>query len=197
MLELFSSLGPNFPNYHFIAPNGFYSCACSNIDNDKYQMFVCGDNKHKWFIIDLNNMEAMLTGIQRIQSKLKGLIETQLQKLGLNYSDLILIGHSQGSILALYLTYYVLPQCGATIAYAGTLPINKIPSLHPITQLNSTPVILVHGKKDGIIPYTESVQTNLIIKELGGNSQVVILDNDDHGITESGLDVINQFLNKV
>ena len=93
------------------------------------------------------------------------------------------------------MTYYVLPKCGGVIAYAGTLPINKIPSLHPVNRLNSTPVMLIHGKRDGIIPYTESVQTSLLIKELGGNSQVIILDNDDHGITEEGLNVVSQFLN--
>ncbi len=54
----------------------------------------------------------MLDGIQKIQLKINGLIETQIQQLGLNYSDLILICHSLGSILALHLTYYVLPQCG-------------------------------------------------------------------------------------
>jgi len=213
--KVFQPLIDQFNDDLFFAPNGLYPCNC-RVNNGEYANILCqsvpsndSSERFSWFEIDPTEMEKMLQQITAIQDQLKKWINQLLKKYQLTYDDLILIGHSQGAILALYLTYFVLPPCRGTISYAGMLPLNGLlprPELnipgnqssifHRMIKLNQTNTLLIHGEKDMIIPYKESVKMGNLINELGGKSEVKILPNDGHSITESGLLLINEFLEK-
>jgi phospholipase/carboxylesterase len=64
-----------------------------------------------------------------------------------------LVGFSQGAIVALDAAVSGRWPVAAVIAFSG-----RLAALSPWSAALATPVLLIHGDHDQVIPYTESVQ---------------------------------------
>ena len=66
------------------------------------------------------------------------------------------------------------------------LSISRIPAVSPIANVSSEvpPTILVHGKKDTMVPYSNSVELYEKLKECGVDCELITYENSDHMLME-------------
>lgn len=80
----------------------------------------------------------------------------------------------------------------AIVAFSGRLASTK-----PLTPVTTTPLLLIHGTSDSIMPVTESALAATILQELGVNATVRTLPGVGHSISPEGAELAEQFLAKV
>lgn len=101
-----------------------------------------------------------------------------------------LLGFSQGSIMALDALASGRWPVGAVVAFSG-----RLASPAPLTPATGTPLLLVHGDADPIMPAAESRNAAERLGEVGVNSKIVIEPGLGHQISSGGLSEAVQFLN--
>jgi phospholipase/carboxylesterase len=100
-----------------------------------------------------------------------------------------LVGFSQGSIMALDAAVSGRWPVAAVVAFSG-----RLAALSPSSAAVATPVLLIHGDQDRVIPYTESVQAAKVLQDLGVEAECRILPGVDHTISTEGADMAQRFL---
>jgi phospholipase/carboxylesterase len=100
-----------------------------------------------------------------------------------------LVGFSQGSIMALDAVASGRWPVAAVVAFSG-----RLASLEPWTPALATPVLLIHGDQDEVIPCAESVRAAKVLKTLGMKAECRILPGVDHTISTEGADIAQRFL---
>ena len=118
-------------------------------------------------------------------------LDGELDRLGLRPERLVLAGFSQGGITALHVGLRHRAKLGGIVAYAGFLPGGE-----PVERLNGTPVTLVHGEKDPVVPVFASVQTAEALKRAGVPVALHRLADTGHVVSEVGLGIARQVLRK-
>lgn len=112
------------------------------------------------------------------------------QASGLAPSATVLVGFSQGAILALEATQVEAQavQAGRVIALAGRFaqPVRRAP-----TGLRFH---LVHGEQDGVVPTGYSVEAARALKVLGGEATLDLLPGLGHGIDARAMQLVIGFL---
>jgi len=104
----------------------------------------------------------------------------------------VLVGFSQGSIMALDAIARGRWPVGAVIAYSGRLatPIGAKAAI-------DTPVLLIHGAEDAVIPASESENAMDALNEAGFDTAIRILPRLDHGISPEGVAIATAFLEEI
>ena len=100
-----------------------------------------------------------------------------------------LLGFSQGSIMALDALASGRWPVGAVIAFSG-----RLASPAPLTPATGTPLLLVHGDADPIMPAAESKTTAEHLRAFGVTSKFVIEPGLGHQISSGGLAEAVNFL---
>ncbi len=80
--------------------------------------------------------------------------------------DIFILGFSQGAILGLWFTINQKFSMGGCISISGGLDKPKS-FIENILNSNMTPILLLHGSKDVLIPLSESKNTLKILKHYG------------------------------
>ena len=173
LLEIGHFLSPSLPLTTFISPNA-------------PQTWDMGPFGYQWFglsDVDPLNPMRMRSGLDRAVPELKKFLEEQLALHNLTSNQLILIGFSQGGILAMDMIFHM-PGLGGVISYAGALyPPEKIPS-H--TQ-PYPPVLLVHGTLDTVVPYASMEAARQTLSNLGVDVMTQSCQGLGHSIDVKGL----------
>lgn len=81
---------------------------------------------------------------------------------------------------------------GAVVAFSG--PLASPPQLAPAT---GTPLLLVHGDADPIMPFGESIRAAEQLTAAGVRAKVSIESGLGHQVSNSGLAEAAKFLNEV
>lgn len=169
----------DLPDVDFLAPDAPHPCEASP--------FGC-----QWFSLTQWTPEVLRHGIQAVAPKVVTYLEAQLQKRGLTTQDLVLIGFSQGTMLALYIAYFMMPGCAGVLGYSGAfIPDDR----HSPKGLPAT--LLIHGEQDQVVPMAASFQAAETIQSLGGAVQLVSCEGLGHGINKDGVALGREFLQKV
>ena len=89
-----------------------------------------------------------------------------LKEKSFKEKDIFILGFSQGAILGLWFTINQKISLGGCISISGGLdkPKNFIEN---ILNSNMTPILLLHGSKDVLIPLSESKNTVKTLKDYG------------------------------
>jgi phospholipase/carboxylesterase len=148
---------------------------------------------YQWFgLSDLSPAEITI-GVKQAQPALQDIISKSLNHYNLEYSDLILVGFSQGTMMALYTALQLPKPIKAVIGFSGALPDSQ--NLHSIVQ-SKPPICLVHGDEDMIVPVQSSIHAKEILKALNVPVDLHIVKNAPHSIPEEGLTFALNFLKK-
>jgi phospholipase/carboxylesterase len=101
-----------------------------------------------------------------------------------------LVGFSQGSIMALDALVDGRWPVGAVVAFSGRLatPGEKPP------RASATPVLLIHGEADPVIPAADTVHAAGVLERLGYDVTARIEPGVGHTITREGAAEAGQFL---
>ncbi len=102
--------------------------------------------------------------------------------------QLVLVGFSQGAIMALdLLVNNRLPLAGV-VAFSG-----RLATPEPWAASN-TPSLLIHGKADPVIPWQSSEQASSRLKAAGFNTSLLIEEKLAHGISNAGAQAAAGFI---
>ena len=172
--EFVDSLG----NPVFLSPNAPF----------KYDLYPMG---YQWFSLSDYNEDALYEGIQIALPILKAYIDENLEKYQLGYKDLVLIGFSQGTMMALHMAPRLNEACFAVIGFSGALVKAKILE----QEMKSKPkIFLAHGSEDQVIPVSRHRLASRALKDMGLTVEDHVIEGLGHGISLESIELANEFL---
>jgi phospholipase/carboxylesterase len=156
----------------YIAPDGF----------DPYDMLPLGmmPESYQWFSLKDRSEAALASELNRAASRFLRLFEDIRADLNLSYSDIALVGFSQGTMLAINSALQLPSPIAGVVGFSGAfIPPERVVS-HP-------PFCLIHGKDDEVIPSQATQQAAQDLKQLGCSVDSFIDDHLVHSIDEKGI----------
>lgn len=103
--------------------------------------------------------------------------------------DVALLGFSQGAIMALDAVASGRWPVGAVAAFSM-----RLASPEPLTPALKTPVLLVHGTTDPVMPTTEATHAEAALANAGVQTTLHLLPGVGHAITPAGVALAQDFL---
>lgn len=172
---------PILPDALFVAPNAPDAC---DINPQGFQ----------WFPLDLSREISRLTGSDAARPNIVGFLEDLWVETGLGPEDTILGGFSQGAMMALDVGLRMEKPLRGIVAFSGGVidPDNFADHIK-----SKSPVCLVHGAEDDVVPVSMSVVGGEVLKKAGLDVTVHISPGAGHTIAPDGLDVAGEFLKRI
>ena len=173
------SLAPRFaqalPEAAFVSPNAPFPC----------DMGPPGASTgRQWFSFQDRDPAAVLAGVRAAASHLDAFIDAELERAGLPDARLVLLGFSQGTMMALHTAVRRARPCAAVIGYSGAL---VGPELLAEEVRSRPPVLLVHGDADELVPFPAMAAAEQALRAEGFVVRVEARPGLGHGIDEAGL----------
>ncbi|MCP5322870.1 MAG: dienelactone hydrolase family protein [Candidatus Paracaedibacteraceae bacterium] len=178
LLDIALSLSHDFPHAEFHLPNAPLTCEAS-------------ENGYQWFSLSDESTSALLQAAESTASIVENYIREKTKQAQLDHTKVVLLGFSQGAMLAKHLALTRPNLCNVVAAYSGKLidvPENMI--------ADRVPMILIHGDEDIIIPVEAMVESYNILKELEFPVDAYRMVDLGHGINQAGLELGHQFIKK-
>lgn len=170
----------SLPTAAFATPNGPFA-------------FDGGGPGRQWFgisgVTEANRAQHIAAARPAFDDVLRGIIE-QHGLLG-QLNRVVLVGFSQGSIMALDAIASGRWPVAAVVAYSG-----RLASPRPFTPARSTQVLMVHGAVDPVIPAGNSTEAAATLREAGLDVHEHILPGVGHTITAQGAQLGVDFITK-
>lgn len=146
---------------------------------DGSEPFDGGFGGRQWFslrdVSEVNRGARVAAAAPILQKRLAD----ELAHWGLGFDALALVGFSQGSIMSLYLVATEPVGLAGVVAYAGRLSA-------PVVAQNRTPLTLVHGEDDTVIPVQELERAANAFSDAGYAVAAYVLPGVGHTITAQG-----------
>lgn len=156
---------------------------------DAPEPFDLGPSGRQWFSLDGVTEANRLERVKGAMPPLEAMIDAELNRLNLDRRALILVGFSQGAIMAMSWAALGL-SCRAVLAYAGRLPVGLDPLPHPAAML------LIHGEHDRVIPFDHGVYAQRAFTSRGVTATLLKLPIG-HTISPDGISAGRDFLHHV
>lgn len=154
----------------------------------KYDAYPMG---YQWFSLTDYTEDKLYEGIEIALPILKEYIDENLEKYQLEYKDLILIGFSQGTIMALQMAPRLPESCFAVIGFSGALVKGKMLSANIKSK---PPIFLSHGSDDQVLPIYKYHLAYKSLKDMGLNVEGHVIEDLGHGISLEAIELANEFL---
>ena len=191
LIDLAPLFAEKFRNAYFMSPNAL----------EKYDLAPFG---YQWFSLQDRSAEAMQRGIAKSAPMLAKNIEEKLIELGLEYKDLILIGFSQGTMMAIDFAIRAKEKICAVIGFSGTVvpPVDVEEILKAKSEnsgddsKNKTPICLVHGAEDEVLTIDYMYMSVKFLKTHGFPIEYLNVPNLKHSIDKKGVDFAINFISK-
>ncbi len=175
LISLVPYLEEGLPDAHWFAPNGV----------QRMQGFG-----YKWFDYDTDNIEKMQQGVLSCRKPILELIDKKCSSLELSENQVCIVGFSQGGMVAIDLALSSVKPFACSISFSGAFIYGIEKALTNI----QTPLCLIHGKKDEVVPFScLDVSVNQL-SALGCKVKSHAIDNLAHSIDFSGLKIAKDFL---
>jgi phospholipase/carboxylesterase len=166
------------PDTLFVAPNAPQICPGAP---DGYQ----------WWALTSLSPEARAAGVRQSAPILNSFIDDLLARYGLAEDRLVLIGFSQGTMMALHVGPRRAGAIAGIIGYSGML---ADPDALARELCNRPPVLLVHGDADDVLPVSSLARAQTALADLGFSVSSHVSPRLGHGIDEAGIRLGQAFL---
>ena len=149
----------------------------------------------KWGDLEGRTKQADETGIRESQRAIERLIDREIER-GIAAGDVVLAGFSQGGAMALQTGLRHPEKLAGLMCLSGYVPLSDtVPSERSEASID-TPIFMVHGQSDGVIPIARAEQSRDLLKSFG--YQVEWHDYPmQHSLCEEEIDHIGAWLKKV
>lgn len=145
----------------------------------------------QWFGLTRLSPDELATGARMAAPGLMSGLKAELDRYGLDASQLALLGFSQGAMMALHVGLRMSPQIAAIVGFSGALP-------DPVRLENEMaarpPVFLAHGAMDEVVPPEASMHAHSVLGSLGCVCRLHISPDLPHAIDPEALDQAGDFL---
>jgi len=146
----------------------------------------CPGARFQWFPIAELDPERMHEGVLSAAPALESFVDAELRRLSLTANRLVLIGFSQGTMMALHLGLGR-RRPAAIVGFSGMLTGEP-------KKGDAPPVFLAHGGADPLIPAEALYLTAATLGAFGVRVQWHISPELGHGIDDAGLSIAGSFL---
>ena len=152
-----------------------------------------GPSGFQWFGLEDRDQTRILKEIQSIKPMFENFLEKKLNKNYLTFNNLILVGFSQGTMVALNLGLALKKTIQGILGYSGGIIFSKSGKV----EINSKPKIcLIHGQNDEVVPNKMMEASKKALEEKNFEVDTHLLDGLGHSIDQQGLDIGQKFLVK-
>ena len=181
LLGLADLLAPHLPDTAFIAPDAAEPCR-----NNPFG--------RQWFPVpwlDGASQAEADAGMEQSVKDINAFIDAHLAEEGLTPDRLVLLGFSQGTMMALHIA----PRRGMAIAgvigFSGRL---LRPERLETEARVKPPVLLIHGDADPMVPFEDMGKAGDALVKAGFDVYGHVMKGTGHGIAPDGLSVALAFL---
>ena len=181
LLGLADVLGEHLPDTVFLAPDAPERCAG-------------GGFGYQWFPIpwlDGSDIAVAEAGLDAAMADLNGFLDGQLTAEGLGPKALVLVGFSQGAMMALQVAPRRAVAMAGVVAISGRL---LRPERLAAEVVVRPPVLLVHGDADPVVPFQDMGLAGQALGAAGFEVFGHVMRGTGHGIAPDGLNVALRFL---
>jgi len=155
-----------------------------------YQLAPSG---RQWFGLEDRDQTRILKEIELIKPLIVAFTKSKLKYHNLQYKDLILVGFSQGTMVALNITLTIKEEIRGVLGYSGGVILTKSGKIN----ISSKPkVCLIHGKDDEVVPKKMMEATKIILNDSNIDIDTHLIENLDHSINQECLEIGQNFLVK-
>jgi phospholipase/carboxylesterase len=161
---------PLLPNAAFAAPHAPELCGA-------------GGPGRQWFALTLRDPAERWRGAVAARPALDAFLDGELARLRLPQDRLVLVGFSQGTMMALHVGLRRPVPITAIVGYSGLL----VGPEHLAEARSPAPILLVHGEEDEIIPVEALFGSAQALAEAGIGCEWHLSLGLGHGIDEAGL----------
>ncbi|HLD96086.1 MAG TPA: dienelactone hydrolase family protein [Alphaproteobacteria bacterium] len=180
LMDLAKSWQASLPFCDFLSPHALEASEVNPFDG------------YQWFSLYDFSPFNVRRGLDRAGPMLASWLSNELTKRQLAPTDLVLVGFSQGAMMALEMLYHFKALAGV-IGYSGAFYEHQ----EAIQALStSTPILLVHGMQDGVVSYQAFLLSKSLLTQKGCPVQDLSCPYLAHGINEEGVLKGNDFLSK-
>jgi phospholipase/carboxylesterase len=181
LIGLADAFAQDFPDTLFVAPNG-------------PEAFAGGGNGYQWFPYYDRTREQLLEGLDKAAETVSEFATELLDKYNLKPENLVLMGFSQGSMVAIQTAITMQDNCAGIVSFSGGLLKVEITSFEVRSQ---PPICLIHGEQDEVVPYQMSEMAAKILSDLNVPTEFHKIKNLDHSIDMSCINIAKGFLQKI
>jgi len=147
----------------------------------------------QWFDLEDRDQTRILNEIELVKPMVRNFLEEKFKEHNLDYKNLILVGFSQGTMVALNLSLTMKKKVKGVLGYSGGVILTKSGKI----DILSTPKIcLIHGKNDDIVPSKMMESSSMVLKDFNIEVSTHLIKNLGHSINQEGLDIGQNFLVK-
>ena len=171
LISLASMIQPALPDAAFVAPN-----APSRIP----RMAAA----HQWWPIETFSMAERAAGAAAAAPGLDAFITEELARAGLTSDRLLLVGFSQGTMMALHVGLRRPEPVAGIVGISGML---IAPDRLPDEIRSRPPVLLIHGTNDDVVPFRSMDQASTALAALGVTVETHVSPGVAHSVGQDGL----------
>jgi len=156
---------------------------------------VCSDNPQgfQWFDLTSEKEETILEKSLIAEEKLGIFLDQVFNNLQIEYSNMALVGFSQGCMMSIQVGLKKKEQINSIIGYSGKV----INQEHLSNNINSKPkTFLMHGVDDTIVPATHLLEAKEYLNKHGLKIKTKLFKNCEHKIPVDGSSLGLAFLKK-
>ena len=145
---------------------------------------------YQWFPISNLDPHLMEQGAKNAALSVDRFIDRELEKHGLDESRLVLVGFSQGTMMALYTGLRRAKPVAGILGFSGVLVGRRLKD----EMKSKPPVLLVHGDRDPTIPIAAMFDSAEQLAAADHGAQWHVSYGVPHSIGQDGLDLGGAFL---
>ncbi|MDP6567979.1 MAG: prolyl oligopeptidase family serine peptidase [Alphaproteobacteria bacterium] len=179
------ALAPYFarvlPGAYFVAPHAPEPCDMAPVG-------------YQWFAISDFGPAGRLAGVQGAAPVLDAFIDRELARHGLAEDQLVLVGFSQGTMMALHVALRRQREVAGILGYSGLL---AGPELLADEARVRPPILLVHGDGDDLLPVQHLFEAVDGLGRAGMTAEWHVSQGAGHTIAQDGLELGMAFLARV
>ena len=136
----------------------------------------------QWWSVADRSPPVMEAGVRTAAPYLHTFIDSALERLSL--SDYAIMGFSQGAMVALFTGLRRKAAPKAILGFSGAL---MAPQTLAAELANRTPVLLVHGEDDDVVPAAKSRDAESQLRAAGVPVDAHFIPRLGHGIDDTGI----------
>lgn len=146
---------------------------------------------YQWFSLEETTPASRLAGAQTAAPILDAFIDEKLAETGLTENKVVLVGFSQGTMMALHVGLRRQNQLGGIIGYSGML-VGK--ELLAESIKSRPPVLLVHGDADDVVHIEALPEAVAGLEAVGITARHHSCPDLGHGLDDAGVRYGMEFL---
>jgi phospholipase/carboxylesterase len=171
------------PNVAFVSPHAPRPCGQAPVGRE-------------WFPLTMRDPGERWTGVNAAAPGLNAFLDAELKRRNLPPSALVLVGFSQGTMMALHVGLRREVAPAAIVGYSGLFVVpEKLEPEKFAAEIRSRPlVLLIHGDRDDLIPVQALFHASQALASLDIPTEWHISPGIGHGIDEEGLRQGGEFI---